>query len=41
MTCLNDSHIQALADGEPLAEAAEHAAVLRALRARACSSAAG
>ena len=26
MTCLNDSHIQALADGEPLAGAADHAA---------------
>src|SRR5258708_7954769 len=26
MTCLNDSHIQALADGEPLPDAAQHAA---------------
>ena len=34
MTCLNDSHIQALADGEPLPEAAAHAAGCAACAAR-------
>ena len=34
MTCLNDSHIQALADGESLPEAAQHAAGCAACAAR-------
>jgi hypothetical protein len=34
MTCLNDSHIQALADGEPLPDAAAHAAGCAACAAR-------
>jgi hypothetical protein len=34
MTCLNDSHIQALADGEPLPDAAAHAAGCVACAAR-------
>ena len=40
MTCLNDIHIQALADGEALPEAAAHAAGVRALRGARCASAA-
>jgi hypothetical protein len=34
MTCLNDSHIQALADGEPLPDAAQHAATCARCAAR-------
>jgi hypothetical protein len=34
MTCLNDSHIQALADGEPLPEATQHAATCARCAAR-------